>query len=519
MIKFFKEKLSKLKNRLFSSYLVKNIFTKVNFNKFLIIFTVGVISRAFVNNICSINVYVDFLHYISILYYIAFSMFIVVVHDIASHTGFSFIPLFIIDFLDFIISKIKLVFESFTKLVYTTIKNSMLMFSKLKYDDFKISFIRKVIKDSNFNFKDKMYLEDLSNDRDVSHNNKDTLLNTYILNKNRDGSSSKADSIGRHHSSSRLHSNGRHHSSGNSRSDSSSNEGIRNNDSRTMNNSVNTSNNVVQSNTNNIEDNGVLFEKRFLVDTLNDGRSSIPLVSRATTVAPLASHKNHNSSFTYAPLPAIAYVPNNSPSPTMPAAPITSRLTTPSLGSMPSVNSVDNPDLVWSVDSANPDAQVAEEQINFRRYYHSSRGNNFEVNVSSPNRNNVANNSPVPEMPRAPIPTNLSRPSTITPLFENPRPVPSISSYSSSNYSNSIASTSTMAKAPNNPNIPYGYYKYPNSMTSTSTYPIYEQTSNLSPTRSYASTNRTGVGLNASNERMYLNNRDWDAPGPRSWLR
>lgn len=176
----FKEKLSKLKNRLFSSYLVKKIFTKVNFNKFLIIFTVGVISRAFVNNICGINVYVDFLHYISILYYIAFSIFIVVVHDVASYTGFSLISVFILDFLYFIISKIKLVLESFIKLIYSTIKNSISMFSKLKYEDFKISSILKIIKHSYLNFKDKMYLEDLSNDRDISHNNKDTLLNTYF---------------------------------------------------------------------------------------------------------------------------------------------------------------------------------------------------------------------------------------------------------------------------------------------------------------------------------------------------
>jgi hypothetical protein len=350
ILKNIKEKLSQLKNRLFSSYLVKNIFTKVNFNKFIIIFTVGVISRAFVNNICGINVYVDFLHYISVLYYIAFSIFIVVVQDVASYTGFSLISVFKIDFLNFIISKIKLVLESFTKLVYTTIKNSMLLFSKLKYEDFKIGSIRIVIRDSYFNFKDKMYLENLSNHRYISHNSKDTLLNTYVLNKNKDGSSdhhssSKPHSSSRPHSNGRHHFNGRHHSSGNSKSDSSSIGSVRNNDTRTMNNSVNTSNNAVQSlasHTNNIEDNGVLLEKRFYVDTMNDGRGSIPLISPAPTVAPSA---NHN--YSYAPLPAIAYVPNNSPNPTMPAGPNPSRLTTPSLPSFPgSVNSVNNTELI-----------------------------------------------------------------------------------------------------------------------------------------------------------------------------
>jgi hypothetical protein len=407
--KNFKEKLSKLKNRLFSSYLVKNIFTKVNFNKFLIIFTVGVISRAFVNNICGINVYIDFLNYISILYYIAFSVFIVIVHDVASHTGFSLIPVFVLDILNFIISKIKLVLESFTKSIYTTIKNSMLMFSKLKYNDFKISSIRKVLKNSNFNFKDKMYLEDFSNDRNIRHNNKDTLLNTYVLNKNKDGSSN-SHSSSRPPSNGRPHSNGRHHSSNNSISDSSSNRGIRNNDSRTMNNSVNTSNNVVRSNTNNIKDNRLLF----VVGTMNDGRGSIPLVSPAPTV-----------------LPSLSYVPNNSPYPTMPAGPNPSRLTTPSLPSFPgsvnSVNSVNNTELIWSVNSANPDP--------------------------------VANNT-------------------------NTR-------YSNSNYSNSIASTSSN--------------------------PISGQSPYFNPTRSSNSTNQATLGLNGSNERLWLMDRD--GPGPGNWLR
>lgn len=77
--------MSNLKNRLFGSYLVKNVFTKVNFKKFITIFTVGVISRAFVNNICGINTHVDILQYISVLYFIALSIFIVVIHDVTNY--------------------------------------------------------------------------------------------------------------------------------------------------------------------------------------------------------------------------------------------------------------------------------------------------------------------------------------------------------------------------------------------------------------------------------------------------
>jgi hypothetical protein len=417
ILKFLKEKLSKLKNRLFNSYLVKNIFTKVNVNKFLIIFTVGVISRAFVNNICGINVYVDFLHFISILYYIAFSIFIVVVHDVASYTEFSLISVFRLDFFNFIISKIKLVLESFIKLIFTTIKNSRLLFSKLKYDDFKISSIRKVIKDSDFNFKDKMYLEDLSNDRDISHNTRDTLLNTYVLNKNKDGSSNS-------HSSTRAHSSGRHHSSGNSRSNSRSNGGIRNNDSRTIYNNVNTSNNVVQYNTNNTED----IRLNFLIDTFNDGRGSRAFASPAPSVA---RSENHNSSFRYATLPPLAYVPSN---------------------------------------------------------------------------------GPIPEMPRAPIPSNLSTPSTMTPLFPSQENINYQTSnnqgvaintntrYSSSNYSNSIAGTAS--------SISPDYSNAISRALLDGGYPMSGKAPYFNPPQSSTSTNKGTVGLNGSNERLYLNSKD-----------
>jgi hypothetical protein len=363
-------------------------------------------------------------------------------------------PVFVLDILNFIISKIKLVIESFIQLIYSTIKNSMLIFSKLNYGDFKISSIRKVIKDSYFNFKNKMYLEDLSNEKDIGHNSKDTLLNTYILNRNNDSSSSR-NSSGRHRSSGRHHSSGGHHSSGNSRSNNSSlasQGGNINTDSVTR-----TNNNVVQSTTNNVVDNRFLF----VVDTFNDGRGSIAIASPAPSVAPLASHEkhnssyilpniayvpsqNHNSSYTYAPLPSTVYVPNNNNSPVY-----------------------------------------------------------------------VPNNSPIPEMPRAPVPSNLSTPSTMTPLFESPISVPrapvqtNLSTpstmsplfppqenlnyqapnnegvvnnirYSSSHYSNSIAST----PAPNNTNT---RNNYPNSIASTTT---------------YASTDKGQLGLNGSNERL-----------------
>jgi hypothetical protein len=69
-----------IKNKLL--VLLCKIFTKSRISKILIIFIVGFTSRIFVNYMYNINIFLDFISYISLIYYFIFSMFIVLVHEV-----------------------------------------------------------------------------------------------------------------------------------------------------------------------------------------------------------------------------------------------------------------------------------------------------------------------------------------------------------------------------------------------------------------------------------------------------
>jgi hypothetical protein len=62
--------------------MIKKIFTKRNLIKLTLIFTVGLISRYLVNTYFNINVFSEFIHPISIIYYFFMSTFIVFVHEL-----------------------------------------------------------------------------------------------------------------------------------------------------------------------------------------------------------------------------------------------------------------------------------------------------------------------------------------------------------------------------------------------------------------------------------------------------
>ena len=65
----------------FFNILKNKIFTPKNISKFFIIFVFGFVSRAMINAYFEINVFTDFLHYVSILYYSFMSFFVVMVHE------------------------------------------------------------------------------------------------------------------------------------------------------------------------------------------------------------------------------------------------------------------------------------------------------------------------------------------------------------------------------------------------------------------------------------------------------
>ena len=71
---------------------LKVFFTKVNLAKIIIIFSIGLISRIFIHYLWDVNVFIDFLHPISITFYFMYSSIIVFINELFSFYIFSVLP-------------------------------------------------------------------------------------------------------------------------------------------------------------------------------------------------------------------------------------------------------------------------------------------------------------------------------------------------------------------------------------------------------------------------------------------
>ena len=74
-----------------SSFLNRNI-NRLTLSKVLVIFVVGLVSRVLVNNFWDVNVFVDYLNSISLLYYGFMSIFVVLVNELYSYIDLKIIP-------------------------------------------------------------------------------------------------------------------------------------------------------------------------------------------------------------------------------------------------------------------------------------------------------------------------------------------------------------------------------------------------------------------------------------------
>ena len=77
---------------IYTSKIFNTIFNRYNFTKVVIIFVVGLSSRILVNHIYNVNVYLDYFNYVSLTYYIIFSLFIAISHELVNYFEFSLIP-------------------------------------------------------------------------------------------------------------------------------------------------------------------------------------------------------------------------------------------------------------------------------------------------------------------------------------------------------------------------------------------------------------------------------------------
>jgi hypothetical protein len=126
----------------------------------------------------------------------------------------------------------------------------------------------------------------------------------------------------------------------------------------------------------------------------------------------------------------------------------------------------------------------------------------------------VPNNSPIPVMPRAPIPSNLTTPSTMSPLFppsrDSPVPLPDNDTIESGALGSGGSTSKNGSLAGGN--IRYSSSNYSNSIVGNSTSPRSGVSPYFNAPRSSTSTNKGTLGLNGSNERLWLMTRNVAGP-------
>ncbi len=82
---------------LFNNILTR-VFNPVNLNKIIILFTVGFLGRVLIFYFGNINVFIEFLHPISLAFYSFMACFAVFIHEFIAVYNFPIIPKFIIYF-------------------------------------------------------------------------------------------------------------------------------------------------------------------------------------------------------------------------------------------------------------------------------------------------------------------------------------------------------------------------------------------------------------------------------------
>jgi hypothetical protein len=131
----FKKVFLSIKNNF--TVLFSRIFTRANLNKAIIIFIVGLITRILIGLNYNVNVFSDYFNSISITYYISFSFFIVLVHEI--------VPYFDIDIIPSHFTNLYSIIRNNIVYTYNNICYINKFIFSLKLDDFRISSIKRTI--------------------------------------------------------------------------------------------------------------------------------------------------------------------------------------------------------------------------------------------------------------------------------------------------------------------------------------------------------------------------------------
>ena len=168
--------LLNIKNKFNLFAIMERIFTKSNISKIFIIFSVGFLTRLFISYYYNINVFIEFLNYISIIYYSLMAIFAVVLSEVFTYFDLNIFPKFIFEY-----------FIEFNQSIIKSTRQLILKILNLSYSDFSIKSIFLLFKrlvNYNLNESNKLTITDAN----IETDKKDKPFKiTYVLNKNGDG--------------------------------------------------------------------------------------------------------------------------------------------------------------------------------------------------------------------------------------------------------------------------------------------------------------------------------------------
>jgi hypothetical protein len=202
-----------VKNKLYSPFLLGRIFNKSNATKVIIIFFIGFISRIIINYTYDVNVYLDYLNKISLLYYAIMSLLVVFINELIIYfelniiptSGFAYIGLRINFFINFVFELGK-TFINFNFKIIPICLNIRDLLRGFYLNDYtnKIPMGHSDL-NSHSNINNKAYKEIKPNDdiiNNISNRNKDSKINNTNNcdnNSNRNRSSNRNRRIPRRH--------------------------------------------------------------------------------------------------------------------------------------------------------------------------------------------------------------------------------------------------------------------------------------------------------------------------------
>lgn len=161
--------------------LLGKIFTLPNFNKMIIIFIVGFISRVLIVNFYNVNVYFEYTNIISLIYYSSMSFFIIIVHEFVNYFEFNIIPSYILELYPFFVNAYQYIIN-FASFLCKTINSANKIIFSLNLSDFKLSSIRKYF--ILYLNKEKITMDINIYDNKENIEKLEDILNNNVLQKN-----------------------------------------------------------------------------------------------------------------------------------------------------------------------------------------------------------------------------------------------------------------------------------------------------------------------------------------------